>query len=76
MHDEPGQDHGADRMQAKLERAHDAEIAAASAQRPEQVGVFGCAGLDELAFGRHHVGRDQIVDGKPELATEPSETAA
>src|SRR5258707_14761809 len=63
-------------MQAKLERTHYPEIAAASADGPEQIGIFGLARAHELAFSRHHVGRDQVVGGKPELAAEPSETAA
>src|SRR5882672_2694588 len=63
-------------MQAKLERAHYPEIAAASAEGPEQIGIFGFAHAHELAFSRHHVGRDQVIGGKPKLAAEPSETAA
>src|SRR5258705_6734665 len=63
-------------MQAKLERTHYPEIAAASAEGPEQIGIFGFARAHELALSRHHVGRDQVIGGKSELAAEPSETAA
>src|SRR6478752_3290297 len=63
-------------MQAKLERTHYPEIAAAAAEGPEQIGIFGFAGAHELALSRHHIGRDQVIGGKPELAAEPSETAA
>ena len=63
-------------MQFELERGHDTEIAAAAADRPEKVGVLRCACLDERAIGGHHVGGDQIVDRKSELAAEPSKAAA
>ena len=39
VHDRAAVDVG-DRVQAVLERGHDAEVAAAAAQRPEQVGVL------------------------------------
>lgn len=55
MDNQAGQDHGADRVQAKFERGHDAEIAATSALCPEQVGVLGCARLHELAVSHYHV---------------------
>ena len=45
-----------------------------SAQK--QVGILGFAGGDEAAIGQHHVGLDQIVDGKPVLAAEIAVAAA
>src|ERR1700730_387666 len=75
MDNESGKNHWPDGMQAKLERAHYPEIAAASTEGPEQIGIFGFARVHKLTFSRHHVGRDQVIGGKPELAAEPSETA-
>jgi len=43
---------------------------------PEQVRILRCTRLHELTFGCHHVGRRQVVCGKPELAAEPSKSAA
>ena len=43
MDDEAGEDLRADRVQPELERRDDAEIAAAAADRPEQVGVLRLA---------------------------------
>ena len=40
MHDEPGQDLRPERVQPELERGDDAEIAAAAAQRPEEIRVL------------------------------------
>ena len=58
----------ADRMQPERERGDHAEVAAAAAHRPEQVGVLLGAGRDEAAVGQHHVGRQQVVDGQAVLA--------
>ena len=49
-------------MRAELERRHDAEVAAAAAQRPEQVGVLLGARVHLRAVGEHDVGADQAVD--------------
>ena len=57
-----------DRVQLEEEAGDDAEIAAAAAQRPEQVGVLLLAGGDEAAVGQHDVGLEQIVDGQAVLA--------
>ena len=63
-------------MQAELELGHDAEVAAASAQAPEEVGVLGLARLDELAVGGHQVDGQQLVDREPVLAHDPADAAA
>src|SRR5262245_63446936 len=63
-------------MELELERGHDAEIAAAAPQRPEQVRVLSSAHVQELAVGRDDVSREQIVDGQSELARGPAEAAA
>ena len=56
------------RMRAEQEARHHAEIAAAAAQRPEQIRVLSLARRDEAAVGQHHVGLEQIVDRQPVLA--------
>ena len=63
-------------MQLEEEGGHHAEVAAAAAQRPEEIGVFRLAGRDEAAVGQHDVGLEQIVDGQPELAGEMTDAAA
>ena len=63
-------------MQPEEERGDDAEVAAAAAQRPEEIGVLRLAGGDEAAVGQHHVGLEQVVDGQAELAGEVAEPAA
>ena len=65
-----------DRVQPEEERGDDAEVAAAAAQRPEEIGVLRLAGGDEAAVGEHDVGLEQIVDGQPELAREVAQPAA
>ena len=49
-------DDGVDVVQAEHERGDDAEVAAAAADRPEEVGVLVGAGADALAVGEHDVG--------------------
>ena len=63
-------------MQAVLEGRHDAEIAAAAAQRPEQVRIVGGIGLAEHAVRGDHIGRDQVIDREPVLAHQPAQPAA
>jgi hypothetical protein len=63
-----GEDERADRMQAVLQRRHHPEVATATAQRPEQLGVLALAGGDELAVSGDHVGREQVVAGEAVLA--------
>ena len=66
----------ADRMQAVFERRDNTEIAAAAAQRPEQIRIVGRAGRAELAIGGDHLGGDQVVHGRAVLAHQPAQTAA
>ena len=74
--DRAGQHHRADRVQPELERRRDAEVAAAAAQAPEQLGVLVLAGVHELAVGGDDVGADQVVAGQADLAHEPADAAA
>ena len=65
-----------DRVQAERELGHDAEVAAAAAQPPVQVGVLVGGGADGLAVGGdERVGLD-VVAGQPGLAGEPAHAAA
>ena len=58
-------DHRPDLVQRELELGDDAEVAAAAADRPEQVRVLGLGGGPRLAVGGDHARRDQVVDGEP-----------
>ena len=53
---------GPELVQAELERRHDAEVAAAAAQRPEQVGVLVGARAHTAAVGEDDLGGDEVVD--------------
>jgi len=68
--------HLLDRVQAKLERRHDAEVAATSSQGPEQVGVLLFARHDEPAVGGHHVGREQVVHRQAQASRQVADPAA
>src|SRR5581483_5752449 len=63
------------RVQLVLQRRNNAEVAAAAAQRPEQVLVFRRAGGEQRAVGGDYVGGDQVVAGEAVLPCEPSQTA-
>src|SRR5215207_644220 len=63
-------------MQAELERGDDAEVAATTAQTPEQVRVLSRAGVDDVAGRGHHLVADDVVAGEPVLAGEPAHSAA
>ena len=63
-------------MQAIFRGRHNAEVAAAAPQRPEEVGVFRGARRSELTVGRHDVRRNQVVDCEAVLAHQPAEAAA
>ena len=63
-------------MRPKQERRHDAEVAAASANRPEEVFVLARACGDQVAGGQQDVGLEQIVEGQPELASQVAHATA
>ena len=69
-------DDGVDRMEPVPEPSGDAEVAAAAADRPEQVRVRVAVGAHELAVRGHDVGREQVVDREPVLAHEVADAAA
>jgi hypothetical protein len=63
-------------MHPEQERRDDAEVAAAAADRPEQVGVLVGISTDDRAVGQHHLGLQQAVDAEPMLAGEMADAAA
>ena len=65
--DEAGEDISL-RMQLELEGGGDAEVAAAAAQRPEEVRMRLAVGGDELAIGGDEVDGEQVVDRHAVLA--------
>src|SRR6266511_3735376 len=74
LHEHPT-DEGIYRMQAELEAGHDAEVAASTADRPEQVRfVVGISPADR-AVGRDDVGGDKAIDGESAAPHEASDAA-
>ena len=65
-----------DRVRPELERGNDAEVAAAPAKRPEQVGIGVLARGDHLAGRKHDFGGEKVVDGHPVLAHQPGDPPA
>ncbi len=64
------------RMQVEFQRRGDAEVAAAAANRPEEIGVLAGAGAAHAAVGHHHLGRSQVVEREPVLRHQPADAAA
>ena len=60
----------------ELQRGHHAEVASATAQRPEQVGVFRRRCPRELAVGGDDFDRRHLVRGEAVLARQPTQAAA
>ena len=65
-----------DLVQAEPEPGRDPEVAAAAADRPEQVGLGLGVDATELAVGGHDLGREQVVDGQAVLANQVPDAAA
>ena len=63
-------------MQPEQERGDDAEVAAAAADGPEQVGILVGAGAHLLAARQNDLGLEQVVDREPALAGQMAEAAA
>jgi hypothetical protein len=57
-----------DLVEAELEASGDAVVAAAAADRPEQVGMRPLVDAEHVPVGGDDVGGEQAVDGEPELA--------
>jgi hypothetical protein len=63
-------------VQLQVERGHDAEVATAAAQPPEELGVLVGRRLHHATVGRHHFRTDQVVAGESELPLEPAAAAS
>ena len=66
----------AQRVELELERGDDAEVAAAAAQRPEQLGIVVRVRADQLAVGGHQLDRGDAVGLQAVAAGEPAHAAA
>jgi len=75
-HHQPGEHARAERVQAELKLGDDAEVAAAAADAPEQVGVLTLAGAHDPPVGQHHLGRNEVVAGQAVLRRGPAVSAA
>jgi hypothetical protein len=64
------------RMQSEVEVRDDAEIAAAAADAPQQVGMIARTGAYHAAVRGHDVHRFEIVDRHAEATRESTEAAA
>ena len=72
----PPPEHGPHRVQAVLERGDHADVGAAAAHRPEEVGMLGGAGRAQLPVGGDDVDGHHVVARQPVLAVEPADAAA
>ena len=63
-------------MDLELDRGHDAEVAAAAAQRPEQVGWCSASARTRLAVGGDELERGHGVGLQAVLARQPADAAA
>ncbi len=57
-------------MGSKHEAGNNAEVPAATLQRPKEIGILCPGSSDKPTVCENHVGLDQIVDGQAVLATE------
>ena len=64
------------RHDRELDRGHDAEVPAAAAQRPEQLGLVRRVGAHELAVGGDELDRGHRVGLQAVLAGQPADAAA
>ena len=72
----PPRHRGTDRVQRELHRGDHTEVAAAAAQRPEQVGVLLGAGVHQPAVGGDDIRGDQTVAGQAVAAQQPADATA
>ena len=64
------------RVEPEPEPGHDPEVAAAAADRPEQVGLVRLVDDEHVAVGRHELCGEEAVDRQPVLADEVADAAA
>src|ERR671936_568751 len=67
--------HGAHWMQTILERRHDAEVSAASSQRPEQIRMLRLACRDDARVVKDDPSGQEIIDGISASAHQPAQPA-
>ena len=65
-----------DLVQPQTESGHDAEVAAAAPEGPEEIGMRVLVHVEMLAVGGHHFSREHVVDGEAVLADEEADAAA
>jgi hypothetical protein len=65
-----------DRVQPQAESGDDTEVAAAAAERPEEIGIRVLVHREMLPVGGHHFSREHVIDGQAVLADEKAEAAA
>lgn len=63
------------RVERQLERRDHTEVAATTAQRPQQIGVALPVAGDEAAVGEHDVRRQQVVAAEPTAPRQVAEPA-
>ena len=63
-------------MQTHFEFRHHAEISAAAAQRPKQIGILAPVGVHDRSIGRHQRKSFDVVARKPKHARQPAGSAA
>ena len=73
--DEPTADNPFERMQAELQLRRDAEVAAATAQRPEQLGVLIGARTNRRPVRGDDLGADEVVAGETVLCGQMADPA-
>src|SRR5262249_38401116 len=76
MEDQPAEHLRSGLVEAEFEGCHNAEVAAATTDPPEEILVLDSRGMYEASVRGHHVGASQVVGGKAESACEVSESAA
>jgi len=76
VEDEDEHDIRPDGVQPEFEGGHNAEVTAAAAQSPQQVGVLGGAGMHQPAIGGYDLRRDQVVAAQAVGAAQPAIAAA
>jgi hypothetical protein len=73
---EAGEHTGAELVQLELELGDDAEVAAAAADAPQQVGVLLGARPHDGSVGEHDLGREEVVAGQAVLRRRPAVASA
>src|SRR5262245_32451372 len=74
--DQATRDHWPYRMELILKRRRDAKVTAASANRPEEIGLLVLAGSYHLALGSHQFDGAKIVEGEAIFAHQPAQPTA